>query len=1084
MLRCFFAFFTSFFLTMNLQAASMNAPGHLACEYLTNPIGLGETSPRLSWKLDDLRRGACQTAYQILVASDPQRLQPGQADAWDSGKVDSDQSIQIVYGGNPLSSGAAYYWKVRVWDKNGEPSPFSETAFWRMGLLNPSDWKAQWIGLPGLLKDNIPAHLGYHSQLEKNAGTPKWVMIDLGESKAVDAVNLLGVRPFYYSSQPGFLFPVRYRIDVSNDCNFADFKTVADETAADVPNPGEKVRHYGFESCPGRYVRLYVIKLARRDADNCAFALAEMEVLADGVVISKGSKASALDSIESGEWALSHLNDGVVEARRVQHAQPGPSPILRKTFKIPAAPKTATLYASALGLYEIHINGKRVGENILAPEWTDYAQRIQYQAYDVSSLLTKGDNAVGALLGEGWYAGLVGLMSPRQYGRQLGLLLQLEVECEDGSKQIIVSDPSWKASDNGPIRGSDIIRGETYDARLEIPRWDKADFDDAQWIPVQTITGVQAELSAQPNEPIRITQLIQPRQLSEPAPGVYVFDLGQNMVGWSRLKAHGDVGTKIQLRHAEVLQPDGNVYTDNLRGDFQRDVYIFNGGESVLEPHFTYHGFRYVEVTGLPYKPDPNDLTGCIFYSAAPLNGQFECSDPLLNQLMSNIVWTQRGNMHSTPTDCPQRDERLGWMGDAQVFSQAACFNMNMAAFFTKWLRDVREAQSDDGRFSDFSPNPSKSNGAFLASPAWADAGVIVPWRMYENYGDVRILERHFDAARRWVEYVRLHSPGLIWSDGRGNDYGDWLNGDTLILDGWPKKGADIPREILATAFFAHSTDILSKMAKVIGKEKEAQEYGKLAQEIKSAFCQKYLQPDGRIESNTQSAYALALHFRLIPDSLREAALRHLLEGIETYSGRLSTGIQTTNRMMLELADEGRSDIAYRLLTSREIPSWGYMIDHGATTIWERWDGWVDGRGFQNKGMNSFNHYAIGAVGEWMYRCIAGINPDPEIPAFKRFILHPRFGGGLTWAKAKFDSPYGEISSSWKIENGVFAYDAVVPPNSEAIVYIPASDVSEVKVSGKSIKDRKDIHFLEMKDGCVVLSVKAGSYRFEVKFAK
>lgn len=903
-------------------------PHNLTCEYQTDPLCIDEPAPRLSWKLGD--RFCRQTAYRVLVATHPNLLKEGKADAWDSGRVDSDRSVHVAYAGRPLQSGVRYYWKVRAWNENNRSSAYSKTAFWQMGLLQPSDWRAKWIAFPG--------------QLPPNSETPA----------------------------PRF-------------------------------------------------------------------------------------------------------------------APPSPSPLLRHEFTLDSEPRKATVYVTAKGLYELHLNGKRVGQHILAPEWTNYHQRIQYQAYDVTALLRQGENALGSMLGEGWYAGLVGLLGPRQYGSQLALLLQLEIEYRDGSRHWIVTDESWRTTLASPILGSDIIRGEIYDARFELPGWDLPDFRDDFWKPVETLPFGSEQLVAQPNEPIRITQELHPIAITEPQPGTYVFDMGQNLVGWCRLRIDANAGRTIQLRHAEVLNPDGTIYTKNLRDnnakdpvDYQKDIYICRGGRETFEPHFTYHGFRYVEVTGLPRMPSLQDLTGCVIHSDAPAAGTFACSDSRLNRLMSNILWTQRGNLHSTPTDCPQRDERLGWMGDAQLFSQAACFNLNMAAFFTKWCRDIRDAQAPDGRFSDFSPNPVQSTGQFLGAPAWADAGVIVPWRIYENYDDLRILERHFDAARKWVDYVHSQSEDFIWMKSRGNDYGDWLNADTLIQENWPKKGGDTPREIIATAFFAHSTELLSKMAKVLGKSEEEAAYSALTRQIKESFVRLFVQPDGRIESDTQAIYALALHFDLLPENLREPALQHMLAGIQQYNGHLSTGIQATNRLMLELVRYDKTDEAYRLLNLRTIPSWGYPIDQGATTIWERWDGFVEGRGFQNPGMNSFNHYALGAVGEWMYRNILGIQPDPECPGFRHFTLHPRPGGGLTWAMGSLETLYGTIRVSWKIKGNCFYLEACVPPNTTATLHIPvagmqAKDVRWVTPSTPSIP-------LECREEGFTMELLPGTYRLETEW--
>lgn len=543
---------------------------------------------------------------------------------------------------------------------------------------------------------------------------------------------------------------------------------------------------------------------------------------------------------------------------------------------------------------------------------------------------------------------------------------------------------------------------------------------------------------AQRNEPIRVTQYLRPVRITEPVPGVYVFDLGQNMVGWCRVRLRGRPGQTLVLRHAETLKPDGTLYTDNLRGVPQEDRFTLSGrGEEVFEPQFTYHGFRYVEARGLQRRPPPDFLTGCVVHSAVRATGEFACSDPGLNHLWRAIDWTLRGNLHSVPTDCPQRDERLGWMGDAQVFAQTACFARGMETFFDKWLVDIRDAQAADGRFPDFAPHPFAPDERFSGAPAWSDAGVLVPWRAYINYGDRRLLEHHFESARRWVDFVRSENPDLVWRQQRGNDYSDWLNGDTLKLNGWPTEGGAVPREVFATAFFAESTRVVARMAAVLGRAEDAAAYDLWAQRIRAAFNQAFVKEDGTIEGDTQAGYALALHFDLLPEAVRERALAHLVAALNRYEGRPSTGIQTTIRMLMELARAGREDLVYGILSRRDVPSWGYMLEQGATTIWERWDGFVQGRGFQDAGMNSFNHYAFGAVGEWLWRVVAGLNPDERQPGWKHFTVEPRPGGALTWAQAAFASPHGRISSRWWIKAGRLSVQVEIPANTTATIRLP-----------------------------------------------
>ncbi len=1070
------------------------APANLRCEYLVDPLGIDQTSPRLSWKMVDTRRGAAQTAYQVLVADDPTKLDAADGNLWDTSKVESDESIQIVYAGRPLRSRMCVWWKVRVWDRDGQPSPWSAPATWSMGLLDASDWQAKWIGDPTPPPVRKPANNGYHSELSASPDTPKWVAIDLGRSTEIDAVTLHPARPYKWRSDaPGFLFPQRFRVEVANDAQFTDARVVVDRTAEDVADPGTAAQTYRFEPTAARHVRLTVVRLRARNEGEHGFALAEMEVLSQSENVAAGKSASASDSIEHHDWSTKNLVDDELVSRGPLGNEPLVPPMLRKTFEVVDEPAIcrATVYVTALGLYELRISGSRVGEQVLAPEWTDYRKRVQYQTYDVTDLLRAGENALGVMLGDGWYCGRIGLTGivpggpPRGiYGRRPRLLLQLEIVRADGRIERIVSDESWKYTAEGPLRVADLLDGEIYDARRKMPGWDAPGFDDSEWRPVGVFDSPPAALVAQPNEPIRVVREIKPVSVTEQQSGVYVVDLGQNMVGWCRLRVRGSLGDEVTLRHAEVLNPDGSIYTANLRSAGQTDRYTLRGGElEVFEPRFTYHGFRYVEVAGLHEEPTLDTLTGCVVHSAAPEVSVFDCSSPLLNQLWQNILWTQRANMHSTPTDCPQRDERLGWMGDILAFAQTACFNMDMAAFFTKWVPDVRDAQATDGRYPDFAPHPFGPAERFSGVPAWGDAGVFVPWCAYQNYGDKRMIAEHFESARRWVDWIRANNPDLLWKHKRHNDYGDWLNADTLQLEGWPKTGAGMPKDAFATAFFARSTELVSKMAAVLGRDVEAERYAALATDIRAAFNRAYVQPDGRMTGDTQAGYAIALHFDLLPAELRQAAAKRMVECFEKYDGQISTGFHSTICLMRELSGNGYNDEAYRLISNRKMPSWGYAIDHGATTIWERWDGYVEGRGFQNPGMNSFSHYAIGSVGEWMYRTIVGINPDPDVPAYKHIVIRPQPGGELTWARGAYHSIHGRIACEWRIDGARIAVDVTVPANTTATVYLPTSDPDSVAESSKPAAEADGVRLVESEDGAAVYHVGAGRYKFTANWA-
>jgi alpha-L-rhamnosidase len=771
-----------------------------------------------------------------------------------------------------------------------------------------------------------------------------------------------------------------------------------------------------------------------------------------------------------------------------------PCPMIRREFEILGPVKQATLYVSALGLYEARINGERVGDHLLAPEWTDYGRRVQYQGYDVTRLVRPGANAIGVVLGDGWYAGRLGMAGqfsehkwPRAvYGRQPRLIAKLEIETADGQRRAFGTDGSWQSTLDGPIRRADLLDGEEQDDRRQIPDWDRPGLStsgsQARWSAVVVDGTVQAALVPQPNEPIRVLEELTPRAVRELKPGVWVYDLGQNMAGHCRLRLRGHSGTTVTLRHAEAINGDGTIYTANLRGAPQIDRVTLAGapGGELFEPSFTYHGFRYVEVSGDIAPPALTDLRGVVVGSSSPVVGTFECSSPLLNRLWKNILWTQHANMMGVPTDCPQRDERLGWTGDILSFGQTAMFNKDMAAFIAKWMQDVRDAQADDGRFADFAPHPYGRNRQFTGVPGWGDVGVFLPWEAYINYGDPRLLEDQFDAAKRWVDWIHANNPDLIWAHARHNDYNDWLNGDTLIHEGWPQKGGSVPNEIFATAFYARSTHIVAEMARVLGRPQDQRAYEDLSGKIRRTFCDAFIDSEGKMPGDTQAGYALALSFDLVPERLRPRLVERLAAGIRRYDNHLSTGFHSSHRALLELSRAGHADLAYQLVLDQRFPSWGYSIANGSTTLWERWDGYVEGRGFQDPGMNSLNHWALGSVAEWMVRVILGINPDPSNPGYSHFILSPVPGGALTHAGGSYRSVRGLIESAWRTEPGRGVYTFTIPAGTSATIHLRAPGADAVREGGRAIAGDPGVQLVSVHEGEVVLEVGAGRYEFEV----
>lgn len=940
-------------------------PVGLRCEYRVNPLGVDESRPRLSWRVESSERGQRQTAYRILVASQAALLEREVGDLWDSGRVESAETVNIPYGGRALTSRQECHWRVCVWDRDGRPQ-WSQPARWTMGLLSPEDWKARFISF----RDPTPVHR--------------------------DRERL-------------FLPPARQ---------------------------------------------------------------------------------------------------------------------YRREFTLSKPVRRATLYATALGIFEMYLNGRRVGDAYFAPGWTDYRQRAYYWTWDVTSWVRRGPNAWGAWVADGWYAGYVGFgwlegigterIGRYTYGKTPAWMGQLEVEYTDGSRETIVTEGRhWKVTAEGPIREADLLMGEHYDARREQPGWAEPGFDDASWEPAilaeengpvpatfyefqnPTEPGrgpeVQgrpvdlgfrppARLESFPGVPVRVTQELKPVGVTQPKPGVHIFNLGQNFAGVVRLKVRGPAGTTVRLRHGEWLHPDGTLMTENLRRARATDTYVLRGdpeGE-VWSPRFTYHGFQYVEVTGYPGEPGLDAITGLVLHSDTPLTSGFECSDPVINRLFTNIVWTQRANFVDLPTDCPQRDERFGWTGDAQIYIRAATYNADTAAFYTKWLRELMESQRPSGTFPGYAPFPFQHGWDF--GTAWCDAGVICPWTVWWVYQDPRILERCWPAMTRFLEWRRSTSRDDL-GVAHGNAWGDWLNQDEPT-----------PLEFIDTVYHAYSTRLMADAARALGRTREAEEFRTRFRRIAGAFARKYVQPDGTLTVDTQTAYALALFTDLIPAAQRPAAAQRLADKIrqgesDTRSG-MRTGFLGTRHLLPVLTRFGHHDLALRLFQSRKFPCWGYEVEQGATTVWERWDSYTHERGFQNAAMNSFAHYAFGAVAEWMFRDLAGI--DTQVPGFAHLLLRPRppqpgtngSPPGLSWVRAHYDSIRGRVASHWRIQDGWFEWDVTIPANVTATVYLPVMDRSSPSESGQPLRQARGVKLIGLEEGWAILAVESGTYHFRSRWSR
>ncbi|NQX71796.1 family 78 glycoside hydrolase catalytic domain [Paenibacillus alba] len=884
---------------------------NLTCEYLVNPVGLDMRAPRFTWQIITDKKQTLQSAYHIQV-SDVANCFDASHLLWDSGVVQSSQSVLIVYQGEELRSRQRYYYRINAWDQTGLEIGWSGTAFWEMGMLSEWDWTAQWI-------------------------TPDAASID----------------------------------------------------------PQDKAAFY-----------------------------------------------------------------------------------LRKTFKVQKQIHKAMIYATSLGLYELELNGARVGNLEFTPGWTSYRHRLQVQAYEVTdSLLQEESNAIGAVLANGWYKGNLAWKDQHDiFGDRRALLLQLHIDYADGTSEVIVSDESWRAS-TGAIRMSELYHGETYEAALELVDWSLPVYREESWSAVAVLAHPKSILVMQESEPMRVIESLLPVEVLATPSGETVLDFGQNMVGKVHLRLNLPAGTCIQLFHAEVLDQEGNFYTANLRSAKQTVTYTCKGGgEESYEPHFSFQGFRYVKVEGWPQDAafEAERFTGHVIHTDMVPKGSFECSHPLLNKLQMNIVWGQRGNFLDVPTDCPQRDERLGWTGDAQVFIRTAAYNYGIARFFSKWLRDLKADQREDGAVPFVVPHVLGDEE--YASSAWGDAAVICPWTLYQVYGDKRVLEEQYESMKAWITYMRNQGENeYLWNT--GFHFGDWLGLDA-------KEGSYVgatPKDLIATCFYAHSTSLFVKTAEVLGRTEDVAECSELYAHIVEAFTEEFITPSGRLAAHTQTAHVLPLMFGLVSGSVRERLARTLADYVIEQNYHLTTGFVGTPYLCQVLSDNGYHDVAVKLVLQEDYPSWLYSVHKGATTIWEHWDGIKPDGSFWSADMNSYNHYAYGSIGDWLYRTVAGLDSDDQEPGYKRVQFRPRTDSGLDYARASFDSDYGPIRSEWKKEKeGVVVYEFELPPNTTGVAALRGALLTTATINGQKISQAADILSVVESDGVLKVELGSGIYRIEV----
>jgi alpha-L-rhamnosidase len=1085
------------------QAGTTTGPVELRVDNLQNPLGIDDSAPKFSWQLRDATPGAKQTAYEVLVASSSELLAQGKADVWDSGRVASEQSLNVRYGGPALKPSGRSFWCVKVWGANGKTYAASETAWFETGLMdenaNGDAWKAQWIG--------------YETQEEATVRHAPAVWIANPDAKS-PAIAKDAEQRFAY----------RTTITLPQAVKFAALYATGQDTVAAWVNGAQVLNENPlppYKQMPWKkFVRAdvtahlsagkntvaievlhYVVNPNGMATDDAPPMIATLVVeYADGTWASFASNTEWKTAITAAEgWQQPNFDDSAWKAalvwmplssRRSESLGhpwiPDSVKELRLSFTVNKPVKSARLYATALGAYEIFLNGRRIGAQVLAPGWTDYRERVVYQTYgDVTHWITQGKNAIGALLAPGWYeTPLEWFQQPNNYGdTPPALRAELRIEHTDGSVEWVETDPSWQAN------ASDILHSEIYDGEsqegLGGVAWKRADFAAEGWKSAIAIDPKPVKIVAQDFPPIVGERPLQPKSLTEPKPGVFVYDFGQNFSGVEIVRMSGPPGTEVRARFAEVLNSDGTIYTDNLRTAKATDSLVLTStGAGVLFPQFTFHGFRYMELTGLPTAPTKDDVAALVIHTDAPFTAKLETGSAMINQLWSNILWGQRSNFVGVPTDCPQRDERLGWMGDAQVFWRTASYNMDLAAFSRKFAADMRGTQAGQPYYGIFSPGTVTPFAG--AAAAWSDAGVIVPWTSWLQTGDTSIIEQNWAAMTKYLDAIAAANPDDLWKNEYGDAFGDWLS---------PEGKTD--ERLLATAYWAWDATLMRQMALATGRTADAEKYAGLFEKIRAAFQKQFVRGDGFVAGadnspsqfgvinnpnaksaggDTQTGYVLALHMNLLPEELRAAAAKRLVDKIEANHNLLATGFLGTPYLLEELTKAGYAKLAYTLLLNTQYPSWGYMVTHGATTMWERWNG---DQMRDDPSMNSYNHYAYGAVADWMYRYAAGIDATPMDAGFHTVVLHPVFDERLGHIAFDYDSAYGPIHSDWTVTGGTAEWHVTIPANTTGWLPMSANEAAKYKLDGAALAGNTMVR-AETRDGESGFVLAPGSYGFEV----
>jgi alpha-L-rhamnosidase len=1078
-------------------------PTRLSYDSLIEPLGLDDAKPRLSWQLRDSRVGARQTAYEIEVATKAGLLAADKADVWDSGKIASDRSVGVLYSGPELAAETRYYWRVKVWDKDGKPYPVSEASWWETGLMVAANWRSKWIGYeteeersirvskaqritnaPQQVASGSPTRHDFRVTFDVTQPVKRAVLYVTGRDTAAAWFNgkqVVTAMPMPPWKQ--FPWQTYTAAEVTGDLR-SGRNLVAVEVLLYSANPSglSAASHDGTPMNACLYLEMADGSTAIVKSGMEAGWKATMNA-ADGWQLPGTSDASWPDAVPY-KPASSSMND----------AGPGnPWPtgavkLLRHEFAVKGEVTSARLYVTALGAYEMHINGHRIGDQVLAPGWMDFREHVAYQTYDVTQYVRAGKNVVGAYLAPGWYT--TPLMWFRQgfnYGdTPPALNAQLRIQHADGSVEWVATDQSWKA-DVSPILKAEIYDGESYDARRERVGWDTTSFNDGRWEPVEMVTPKEPAIVAQFFPPVRVEKTLSAKAITSPKPGTYIYDFGQNLAGVASVRAQGPAGTDVRLRFAEVLNADGTMYVDNLRTAKATDHFILAGnGIRTYQPKFTFHGFRYVEVTGLPANPGLEAVKALVLHSDAPFTAELKTGSPMINQLWQNILWGQRSNFVSVPTDCPQRDERLGWTADAQVFWRTASYNMDLTQFSKKFAADIRGTQVGTEKYGIFAPGTSQPNPGYGAG--WSDAGVIVPWTAWLQSGDTTVIDENWEAMEKYLGTIESDNPDYLWKKNSGIPFGDWLSPEGPTLE-----------TLVATAYWAYDVTLMKQMAHAVGRAEDEVKYAELYRKIQQAFEKEFVHADGFVAGadngpspfgqinnpnakarggDTQTSYVLALEMGLVPDSIRQAAADKLVAKIKDNGWKLSTGFLGTPYLLAVLVDTGHSDVAYRLLLNTEYPSWGYLVGHGATTMWERWNG-DQMRG--DPSMNSYNHYAYGAVADWIYRYGAGIDAMPDDAGFHTIYLHPNFDSRLGSLDFTYTSPYGPIKSSWSMQGSHVRWKVSIPANASGELPVYDTKRKKLKLDGVDLDKSKEVSIGKSEDGQQVYRVPSGTHIFELE---